>query len=248
MADDWRYHDHEAASPEWREQLLRSGAALAADLLAGAAEECGPSSDWESPIEHAMALAMCMLRKTRYRRFDLAGLTATPQEGLWTADDARETAEKETSRDKWFMIVDGWQGPTHETGEALDEPAAPTACVFSQVAIGTHVVDFLILHLEGLDGLGGVVVECDGHDYHERTKEQVARDRARDRDLQEQGYKVFRFTGSEIWRDAIGCADQALKIANDIARTAEEARALRWYMGRGRYYEWVTRGVLTIQK
>ena len=51
-----------------------------------------------------------------------------------------------------------------------------------------------------------LVVECDGHDFHERTKEQAARDRARDRDAQLIGHSLFRFTGSEIHRDPIKCA------------------------------------------
>lgn len=53
-----------------------------------------------------------------------------------------------------------------------------------------------------------LVVECDGHDFHERTKEQAKHDRSRDRDLVQRGYDVFRFTGSELWRDPLGCADQ----------------------------------------
>jgi|SRR5664280_3633585 len=55
-----------------------------------------------------------------------------------------------------------------------------------------------------------VVVECDGHDFHERTKEQAAHDRKRDRLLQDLGFKVFRFTGSEIWKDVFRCAEEAI--------------------------------------
>ena len=51
-----------------------------------------------------------------------------------------------------------------------------------------------------------VIIECDGHDFHERTKEQAQRDKQRDRDLQAAGYAVLRFTGSEIYRDPIKCA------------------------------------------
>lgn len=51
-----------------------------------------------------------------------------------------------------------------------------------------------------------IIIECDGHDFHERTKEQAARDRRRDRDMTAAGFKVFRFTGSEIFRDADRCA------------------------------------------
>lgn len=53
-----------------------------------------------------------------------------------------------------------------------------------------------------------LIVECDGHDYHERTKEQAARDRSRDRKAQQEGFTIYRFTGSEIWRDPLGCAER----------------------------------------
>ena len=49
-----------------------------------------------------------------------------------------------------------------------------------------------------------LIVECDGHDFHERTKEQAAKDKARDRQAQLAGYTVFRYTGSELWRDPWG--------------------------------------------
>lgn len=51
-----------------------------------------------------------------------------------------------------------------------------------------------------------VAIEVDGHDFHERTKEQAARDKARDRALQADGWKVLRFTGSEVWNDPHRCA------------------------------------------
>jgi hypothetical protein len=53
-----------------------------------------------------------------------------------------------------------------------------------------------------------LIVECDGHDFHERTKAQAKRDRSRDRKWQQQGVPVFRFTGSEIWTDPLECARQ----------------------------------------
>lgn len=61
-------------------------------------------------------------------------------------------------------------------------------------------------------GRGGVriAIECDGHDFHERTPEQAQRDKSRDRFLSEQGWIVLRFTGREITRDARSCALQAI--------------------------------------
>lgn len=57
-----------------------------------------------------------------------------------------------------------------------------------------------------------IIVECDGHDFHERTKEQAERDRSRDRELTLQGFVVVRFTGREIWRDPSGCGYALLEI------------------------------------
>ncbi|MGG3012260.1 hypothetical protein ABEO98_22600 [Brevibacillus parabrevis] len=37
-------------------------------------------------------------------------------------------------------------------------------------------------------------IECDGHEFHEKTKEQAARDKQRDRDLQSMGYRALRCT------------------------------------------------------
>lgn len=45
------------------------------------------------------------------------------------------------------------------------------------------------------------VVEVDGHDFHEKTKAQAQKDKFRDRMLQKAGYKVLRFTGSEVYKD-----------------------------------------------
>jgi very-short-patch-repair endonuclease len=57
-------------------------------------------------------------------------------------------------------------------------------------------------------GWRNLIIECDGHDFHERTKEQAAKDRSRDRASTLTGYEVFRFTGAELWRDPLGCAKQ----------------------------------------
>lgn len=60
---------------------------------------------------------------------------------------------------------------------------------------------------------GEVIVECDGHEFHERTKHQAQRDRSRDRELQRSGYRVFRFTGSELFKDPFACAKESFDAA-----------------------------------
>jgi len=57
-----------------------------------------------------------------------------------------------------------------------------------------------------------LAVECDGHDFHERTKEQAAHDKRRDRALTEIGLRLVRFTGSEIWRDPWACAEEVCDV------------------------------------
>jgi very-short-patch-repair endonuclease len=103
------------------------------------------------------------------------------------------------------------------------EAVGPTQLeVCRQHVVGDYRIDFFLtgydLLLDGPSGDGvqavsSVFVECDGHDFHERTKEQAKRDRKRDRELQKLGIKVFRFTGSEIFADPLHCAAEAFDAA-----------------------------------
>ena len=61
-----------------------------------------------------------------------------------------------------------------------------------------------------------IFVECDGHDFHERTKEQAARDRSRDREVTEAGIPLLRFTGSEIYRNPGACGFQTLMLIDKL--------------------------------
>ena len=53
-----------------------------------------------------------------------------------------------------------------------------------------------------------LAIECDGHDFHEKTKEQVARDNEREYFLKMQGFDVLRFSGSQIYTKPFRCARQ----------------------------------------
>lgn len=54
----------------------------------------------------------------------------------------------------------------------------------------------------------GVVVELDGHDFHERTPEQVMLRDQRDRDLIAANYVVLHFSGTEMHRHPESVMDQ----------------------------------------
>lgn len=100
------------------------------------------------------------------------------------------------------------------------KPASRYQCtVIPQARILDYRVDFLIC-IHAPTAYRGIVVECDGHDFHERTKEQVARDKSRDREIQKDGFRVFRFSGSEIWKNAI---DRAAEVIDEIDNAIVDA-------------------------
>lgn len=68
-----------------------------------------------------------------------------------------------------------------------------------QVEIGRFRADFLVQ--QHLCSVPGIVVECDGAGFHDEV-----RDASRDRELVALGYRVLRFSGSQIYRDAAACA------------------------------------------
>ena len=100
------------------------------------------------------------------------------------------------------------------------------------VGIGRFVVDFL------LDAC--VVVEADG-DYWHSLPQNIARDAAKDAFLRDAGYKVWRFTESEITADAPACVARITDAVHEQpflaflppARTCEIAGCTRSHKARG---------------
>lgn len=75
-------------------------------------------------------------------------------------------------------------------------------------SLGPVRPDFMVVAIVK-DGVGRpLVVELDGHDFHERTKEQARRDRSRDRSFVSIGWRIVRFTGSEIYANSSKCHDE----------------------------------------
>lgn len=92
------------------------------------------------------------------------------------------------------------------------------AFIERNVPLESYRVDLLI-ELDG-DNKYKLAVECDGHEWHDRTKQQAAYDRSRDRDLLSRGVFTVRFTGSEIVHSAERCAAdvyRALAMVADVA-------------------------------
>ena len=75
-------------------------------------------------------------------------------------------------------------------------------------------VDFLIHFVfKSKKNIGelNLIIECDGHNFHEKTKEQVAKGNERDRELQKEGYDILHFSGSEIYNHLFKCEKEIIE-------------------------------------
>lgn len=180
----------------------------------------------ESPIEQAMLASLTLVAATQRYANDLYLACRSP-EYAWISYYRIPECE---ACDASFVHP-------HENKDRADPESFhyyDRIIVTPQFRVARHRIDFLVEYQGWMRKPGtaerelvkeSLLVECDGHDFHERTKEQAARDRARDRELQSAGYMVFRFTGAEIWRDPVGCAVQTLE---DIAERMNRARWVSW--------------------
>lgn len=79
----------------------------------------------------------------------------------------------------------------------------------TQQKIDNYIVDFLVTSDFSKEK---IIIECDGHDFHEKTKEQAQHDKERDRFLTSKGYIILRYTGSEIYNNFCGIESELSKL------------------------------------
>lgn len=90
-----------------------------------------------------------------------------------------------------------------------------------QVQIGNFRVDF-VLSQKGMrpdEILRPIVVELDGHAFHDKDKKQRAYEKSRDRFLVKQGFRVLHFTGSEVVADPHKVAYEVLDMLGAYSGT-----------------------------
>jgi len=76
-----------------------------------------------------------------------------------------------------------------------------------QVRCGQYRLDFgLVRHRFGRPAVK-LAIEIDGWLYHS-TPEQKERDRKRQEYCEARGWQFIRFTGSEVYRDPVGCVER----------------------------------------
>lgn len=94
----------------------------------------------------------------------------------------------------------------------------------SQYEVGPYRTDFACLFYSEVTPFKKVIVECDGHDFHEKNKEQAAKDKKRDRYFQQNGWQILHFTGSELYHDSKKCVKELHDIYQGIFFEALERR------------------------
>lgn len=75
-----------------------------------------------------------------------------------------------------------------------------------QTKVGVYRLDFALFYrIATWTHMAKIAIECDGHEYHDGTKEAAERDKKRNRFLTARGWHVLRFSGREIHRDPEAC-------------------------------------------
>lgn len=155
------------------------------DNLAGFAHDIGINNECGSEIEKMLGLVFFMHERVPHYN------------GLW-----------------FEYFTQFWSHPSKLVFDDLQyfDQKPNTINVFAQVPVDNYRADFIcVMKMQSRDlppKLQYLGIECDGHDFHEKTKEQAARDKSRDRSFLLRGIPCMRFAGSEIWKDAYACATQ----------------------------------------
>lgn len=76
-----------------------------------------------------------------------------------------------------------------------------------------YIADFAICRETDEQWYGIFLVECDGHEFHQKTKQQVERDNIRQYELKMAGFDILRFSGSQIYKEPFKCANDVFDYA-----------------------------------
>lgn len=146
-----------------------------------------------------------------------------------TWDVCQSTPEKMMAEAFYVVARDqvntvSWRVRGREFG---DLPGEYHLCIEPQAPVASYRADFLLVYrglrlLRTVDENGEMqdtlvpfyaraVVECDSHEWHERTRAQAEHDRRRDREMQALGYLVLRFTWSAIMANPHKVAVEAIQ-------------------------------------
>lgn len=164
----------------------------------------------ESPIEKQLAVAQ---KPPRFLQHSIDnGKSAIASTVISETSHISEITHKLVSETiRPCLMNKGWDHAAFEPPPALWE----TVIISPQQVIGNYRADLLVMLVDRVVTPDKkpimAVIECDGRAYHAANEDQVARDKKRDREMQAMGYSVFRFTGTEIFKDADKCASDVVR-------------------------------------
>ena len=122
-------------------------------------------------------------------------LNAVLERGFVIIQDHRCEITKE---EDWYNIIYA------KNNLCLQIEAQPKDNVFNG-----YIPDFAIF----INGLyKGFIIEIDGHEWHEKTKEQARADKEKERMYLKNGFIPVRFTGSEVYHNTKKCVDELFEI------------------------------------
>lgn len=102
-----------------------------------------------------------------------------------------------------------------EFGYQLDQENGDTVIIFDfkiqpkDKCFSGYIPDFAIF-INGAEQ--GYVIEIDGHEWHEKTKEQARADKEKDRTYLKHNFIPIRFTGSEVYHNVDNCIREVFEI------------------------------------
>jgi hypothetical protein len=168
-------------------------------------------AQWLSARDHELRGALCVLESPIEQLFLAECLNCDWKHGFYQSDQ------------EWSRVV--WSSP------GVDQNIGHLMLLTLEQRFGSDPCDRAVAQLPVT--LGGrrfridfaffisgqrIAVELDGHDFHERTKEQARAEKSRQRALTAAGWHVLRFTGSEVYADPYRC----LMEVEDLPRTIWE--------------------------
>ena len=83
---------------------------------------------------------------------------------------------------------------------------------------GKYYVDFMVI---GFCNHPLIAIEIDGHDFHQKTKEQVRHDKERERFITKNVVKLLRFSGSEVYDNPTKAVNEIIELINKIEEEKE---------------------------
>lgn len=90
---------------------------------------------------------------------------------------------------------------------------------------GDFVLDYLVTSRDDNSSQFALAIELDGHEFHEKTKEQALQDKRRERAILHAGINerlaVLRFSGAEIFRNCKNCIKEVIAFIEELRRSSD---------------------------